>query len=192
MQFFKYSETTPQASFSTGFESQDPQPSWSDAVDASSNVSGYMTGLNPQCAIRTGEQDHAGTSALMYAGSANGGSSTDVYYDVFGVNIPIASSTVLDYWIYPQQDNGRYVAVDLHCTDGSTLRGSGAVDQNEKSIDPNAGHGGTIPLNAWSEVRSNVGVKLPGKTVDKILVGYDRPGSTGQFRGYVDDLSIGN
>jgi Domain of unknown function (DUF4185) len=193
MQFYKYSEIPPQASLSTGFETADPQPSWSDTVDFSSSVSGYQAGLNPQCSVRTGEQDHSGTSALMYSGTADGagdGGSTDCYYDVFAVNIAVTSATVLDYWIYPQQDNGRYVAVDFHCTDGSTLRDSGAVDQNGISVHPDAGHGGNIPLNAWSEIRSNVGAKLAGKVVDKILVGYDRPGSSGQYRGYIDDLSI--
>jgi hypothetical protein len=64
------------------------------------------------------------------------------------------------------------------------------LDQNGFSVHPNSGHGGNIPINAWSEVRSNIGSKLAGKTIDKILVGYDRPGSTGQLRGYLDDISI--
>jgi hypothetical protein len=145
--------------------------------------------VNPECSVRTGEQAHTGSSALMYSGTANGGSAY-AYFKVFSVSVPVSSSTVLDYWIYPQQDNGRYVAVDFHCTDGTTLRDSGAVDQNGYSVHPNAGHGGNIPLNAWSEVRSNVGSKLAGKTVDKIWVGYDHPNSTGQLRGYLDDISI--
>src|SRR5260370_9413869 len=99
----------------------------------------------------------------MYSGTANGTSATNVYFKVFSVNMPISSTTVLDYWIYPQQDNGRYVAVDFHCTDGTTLRDSGAVDQNGFSVHPNAGHCGNIPINAWSEVRSNLGPQLPGK-----------------------------
>jgi hypothetical protein len=192
MQFFKYAELTPQTSLSTGFESGDAPAPWSDTVNAVSNVSGYMPGLAPQCAVRNGEQSHGGRSALMYSGSAGGGASANVSYDVFGVLLPISGSMVLDYWIYPQQDNGRYVAVDLHCTDGSTLRESGAVDQNGYGARPSAGHGGNIPLNAWSEVRIDIGTKLAGKTVDKILVGYDRPGSSGQFRGYIDDLAIGH
>jgi lysophospholipase L1-like esterase len=177
-------------SFATGFESADTQPTWRDTIDWSSNVSGYFSTINPECSIRTQEQAHSGSSALMYSGTANGGSSTFVYFKVFSVDIPVSSATTLDYWIYPQQDNGRYVAVDFHCTDGTTLRDSGAVDQFGFSVHPNAGHGGNIPLNAWSEIRSNVGAKLAGKTVDTIWVAYDHPGSTGQFRGYIDDLSI--
>jgi hypothetical protein len=192
MQFFKYSELASPVSFSTGFESGDALPTYKDSVESSSNVSGYMAGLGPECSVRDGEQGHTGTAALMYAGTANAGASTNCDYGVFSVNLPISSSTALDYWVYPQQDNGRYVAIDFHCTDGSTLAESGAVDQNGSSLDPRAGHGGNIPLNAWSEVKSDVGSKLAGKVVDKIWIAYDHPGSTGQFRGYVDDLSISN
>jgi hypothetical protein len=192
LQFFKYSELAAQAPLSTGFESADPLPTYKDALESSSNISGYQTGLNPECSIRTGEQHHGGNSALLFSGSANGGATTNAYYDVFTVNLPISSSTVLDYWIYPQQDNARYVGVDFHCTDGSTLAGSGAVDQSGASVDPQAGHGGNIPLNAWSEIHANVGAKLAGKVVDKIEVLYDRPGSNGQYHGYIDDLSISN
>jgi lysophospholipase L1-like esterase len=178
------------SSFSTGLESGQTQPTWSSTIDWSTNVTGYTSGINPECAVRTGEQAHTGSAALMYSGSAAGAASDYVYFKVFTVNMPISSTSVLDYWIYPQQDNGRYVAVDFHCTDGTTLRDSGAVDQNGFSVHPNAGHGGNIPLNAWSEVRSAVGSKLAGKTVDKIWVGYDRANSTGQLRGYLDDISV--
>src|SRR5260370_15928795 len=145
------------SSFSTGFESADPQPTWNSTIDWSSNVSGYSSGINPECAGRTGEQAHTGSSALMYSGSAAGAASDYVYFKVFSVNFPISSTSVLDYWIFPQQDNGRYVAVDFHCTDGTTLRDSGAVDQNGFSVHPGAGHGGNITLRTWAEVPSPCG-----------------------------------
>jgi hypothetical protein len=66
------------------------------------------------------------------------------------------------------------------------------VDQNGNSVAPSAGHGGNIPPNAWSEISSNVGARLAGKAVNKIWVGYDRAGSDGQYRGYIDDFSISN
>jgi hypothetical protein len=190
MQFFKYAELPPQAPIATGFESGDPLPAYKDSVNSATNVSGYLAGTDPECSPRTGEQDHGGNSALMFAGTANGGSSTNCTYNAFTANFSIARSTVLDYWIYPQQDNGRYAAVNFHCTDGSTLAESGALDQNGNSIAAKAGHGGNIPLNAWTEIKSNVGAQLAGKIVDGIWVTYDRPGSNGQYRGYIDDLSI--
>lgn len=184
-----YIGSTP-TNFVTGFESGHPLPTWSDTIDWSSSVSGYHAGINPECSTRN-ETTHAGITALMYSGTANGGT-THCYFKVFQVNIPITSRTVLDYWIYPQQDNGRYVGVDFHCTDGTTLRDSGALDQNGFNIHPYFGHGGNIPLNTWSEIKCNTGMWLIGKTVDKIWVAFDRSNGSGQFRGYIDDLSISN
>lgn len=178
--------------FTTGLESGQTQPNFLDTIDFSSNVSGYTAGINPEASPRTGEQAHTGTAALMYSGNANCGSTTYAYFKVFTVNIPVTSQSKLDYFIYPQQDNGRYVAVDFHFTDGSTLRDSGSVDQNGVSVHPGSGHGGSIPLNAWSQVTSNFGVQNAGKTIDKIWVAYDRAGSTGGFRGYIDDITISN
>lgn len=53
------------------------------------------------------------------------------------------------------------------------------------------GRGGKLVLDNWNEVRSNIGQWAAGKTIDRILVGYDRPDATGQFRGLIDDLRIG-
>ncbi|SFS49040.1 glycosyl hydrolase family 28-related protein [Paenibacillus sp. BC26] len=178
--------------FTTGLESGQTAPNFSDTIDFSSNVSGISSGLSPEASPRSGEQAHTGTSALMYSGNANGGSTTYAYFKVFTVNIPVTSASKLQYYIYPQQDNGRYMAVDFHFTDGSTLRDSGSVDQNGNTVHPAGGHGGTIPLNAWSPINSNFGVQNAGKTIDRIWVAYDRAGSTGNFRGYIDDITISN
>jgi len=186
------------ANFRSGFESGDTQPNYNNTVDWSSNVTGYFGSGSPDCSIRNVYSDwapltaHSGVNAEMYAGSATNASSAFAYMKAFEVNIPITSATTLDYWINPIQANGRYVAVDFHCADGSTLRDSGAVDQNGYSAHPKAGHGGNITLNAWSEIKINVGQSLAGKTIDRIWIAYDHTGSTGQYRGYIDDISITN
>jgi hypothetical protein len=175
--------------FKSGFESV--QPTWLDTLDDSQNVSAHTGATQVECSPRQ-ESPHQGTTALMYSGKDN---STTVSYAnarVFDVNIPITASTRLSYWIHPQQDNGRYVAVDFVCTDGTTLRDSGATDLNGVSMHANAGHGGAIPLNTWTQIRSNVGQWLSGKTIDRILVSYDRPAGTGDYRGYIDDIVITN
>lgn len=184
--------------FSTGFETADTQPTWLDTIDHSSNVTGYTTSVSPECSPRDVAGDgggltaHAGSKAEMFSGTDNSATASYCYYKVFSVSIPVTSSTKMSYWILPQQANGRYVAVDYHCTDGSTLRDSGATDQNGYSMHPNAGHGGSITLNAWTQIKCNVGTWLAGKTIDTIYVAYDQPGSTGQYRGYIDDILITN
>ncbi len=182
----------PSVPFSTGFESGDTQPTWLDTIESSSNVTGFDSNSNPECSPGN-ETVHSGASALVYSGTANGGIpcvSTNVYFKVFQVSIPVTNSTVLDFWIYPQEDDGRFVGVDLHCADGMLLRDSGAVDQNGHSLHPYFGHGGNIPVDAWTEIRSDIGLWLAGKTIDRISVAYDRNNGSGPFRGYIDDIRI--
>jgi hypothetical protein len=33
--------------------------------------------------------------------------------------------------------------------------------------------------------------RLAGKTIRRVDVGYDQPGGSGGYRGYIDDLAIG-
>ena len=184
----------------SSFEGGEPQPSWNDSADlnfwtAGNNpigVSGYLSNISPECSVRSGEAAHTGSSALMYSGTANGVSTNYLYYKVVDLSsnpISIVSNSAISYWIYPQTDNARYVGVDFHCTDGSTLRDSGIIDSNGASVHPNAGHGGNIGLNSWTQINASL-ASLAGKSIDRIWVAYDRPGSTGQYRGYIDDINI--
>jgi hypothetical protein len=199
------------SSFSTSFETGQPQPSWTDTVDTTdtngggdADVTGICCGLTgPEAGVRTGEQAHTGSAALMYSGLAGGGSATHAYMQVFdlsGAPLAVGSNTVLSYWIFPQSnatttwvpagsDDSSCVAVDLIFTNGSDLRDSGAVDQNGIGIHP-ADQCGHLTLDTWNHVSVNLGSVKSGDEISKILVGYDQPGATGGYRGYIDDLSI--
>src|SRR5579859_1066295 len=199
-----------QAQFSsTSFESGQRLPDWVDSVDtgggagAISNVGGFpgygLTG--PETGIRY-ETAHTGAAALMYSGDAQGGSPDYAYTKVFDLSadpLTVDSGTTLSYWIYPQSstansgvsgDNSTCVALDLVASDGVTsLRNSGAVDQNGNRLHP-AYQCGHLILDQWNYVTSDIGAKLAGKTIVRIDVGYDQPGSTGGYRGYIDDISL--
>ncbi|MBB6673993.1 GH39 family glycosyl hydrolase [Cohnella nanjingensis] len=179
--------------FSNGFESADAPPTWLDTLDGSQNVTGYTAGTNPECSPRQ-EQPRTGIATLMFSGTDNSATVSYAKCKIFAVNIPITASTKLGYWLYPQTDNARYAAIDFVTTDGTTLRDSGLLDYDGHGVHPNGGHGGAIPLNAWTPIKINIGTApgLVGKTIDRILVNYDRPASTGQYRGYIDDLVITN
>jgi hypothetical protein len=196
------------SSFSSGFESTDPALTWTDTVDTSgggiSDVTGICCGLTgPEAGVRTGETSHTGSSELMYSGGAEGGSTDYAYlkiYDLSGSPLAIGTSKTLSYWIYPQSNatstwvpagshDSTCVAVDLIFTDGSTLRDSGAVDQNGNRIHP-AYQCGHLTLDAWNHVTVNLATNNANKQISRILVGYDDPGSSGGYRGYIDDLTI--
>ncbi len=172
--------------FSSGMETQQIQPTFSDTIAYSFNVNGYLSGINPECSIRQ-EIAHSGSKAIMYSGTDTNATTSFCYFKVFKVDIPVTSDTNLSYWIYPQNDNGRYVAVDFECSDGTTLRDCGATDSNGISMHPKAGRG---TVNTWTNITSNVGAWLHGKTIRYIIIGYDRPEATGGFRGYIDDIKI--
>jgi lysophospholipase L1-like esterase len=174
-----------------GFEAAEPAATWKDSVAASVNVGGYRSGLSAmEASARTEGVAHAGASAFMYSGSDNSATQSYAYAQVFAADLPITSRTVLSYWIYPQQADGTYVAVDLQLSGGLALRDSGAVDQYGVRAHPQfQGEGGHLVPNTWNLVRVSL-AGLAGRTVNRVDVGFDRPTGTGVFRGYVDDLLI--
>ncbi len=187
--------------FATGFEGNDPQPTWNDTTDFARNVDGICCGLTHTESSTRREIAHTGGAALLYSGYGTKASQSFSYNKVFnlrGKNIAVTPTTTLSYWVYPQDGfvgavgrDSTHVAIDMIFTDGSSLRDSGAVDQYGVRLHPQyQGDGGHLVVNAWNHVVSNIGTKLAGKTIDHILVGYDQPGAGGPYRGYIDDIQI--
>jgi hypothetical protein len=182
-------------SFYTGFESGQRLPDWYNSADYITNVTGYCCGLASTESSPRQETARLGTTALLYSGyDTSAGGPSYSYNKVFDVNIPVTANTELTYWIYPQAvggNNSAYVSIDLFCTDGSSVRDSGAVDQWGVRVHPAyQGAGGRLALNQWNLVRSRIGAQLAGKTIYRIYVAYDQPQNTGPYRGYIDDISI--
>ena len=165
-------------------------------VDTQSNVTGYNGSGAPELSPGTLPGDwgvytiptHSGVNVIRFAGSASGDARCAM--KAYSTHLLIDSSTKLSYWLFPQQDNARYVGVDLHCTDGTTLSGSGAQDDQGQSMDPSSGHGDSLTPRTWTQVQCDIGKWLAGKTVDQISVLYHRQEGGGQYRGYIDDIAI--
>jgi lysophospholipase L1-like esterase len=176
-----------------GFEAAEPAATWRDTVAAAVNVGGYCCGLTAmESSARTEGVAHGGVSALMYSGSDNSATQSYSYAKVFAADLPLTTRSVLSYWIYPQQVAGTFVAVDLQLTDGGNLRDSGAVDQYGVRAHPQyQGEGGHLVPNRWNLVRVSL-AGLAGRTISRVDVGFDRPTGTGGFRGYVDDIVLGD
>jgi hypothetical protein len=194
------------ATFSSGFETTDPTLTWTNTVNDGllANVGPLCCGATgPEAGIRTGEKSHTGTSAVMYSGMAKGGTSVYAYmkiYDLSANPVPVGTMKTLSYWIFPQSSattstvsagsiNSECVAIDLIFTDGSTLRDSGAVDQNGNRAHP-AYQCGHLTLDTWNLVTVNLATKSAGKQISRIMIGFDHPSATGGYRGYIDDLTI--
>lgn len=198
--------------FSTGFESGQPQPTWTNTVDNAgypagglTNVGGICCGLSgPESGIRN-EIAHTGSTALMYSGLDTSTTTSYAYMELFdlaGQYITVGPNTVLSYWIYPESpsgsapganltsgDNSSCVAIDLIFSDNTNLRDSGATDQNGNRAHP-AYQCGKLKMDSWNLETIDLGKFVNGKTIVRIDLGYDQPANTGGYRGYLDDLSI--
>ena len=201
--------TTPLAGspvWGTGVEAGDIQPTWTNTVDSSSPGGGGISNVGPVAGPSTpelgvrNESTQSGTAALMYSGKAQGGSTTFAYLKLFDFSsqpLVVTAGMHFSYWIYPQSlttsnlvtgRNSAYVAMDFVLKDGTTLRDSGLRDQYGVGIHPKT-QGTALVLDTWNYVSIDL-TPLAGKAVDHVSLGYDQSGSTGGYRGYVDDVAF--
>ena len=201
--------TTPVAgspAWGSGLEAGQTQPTWTNTVDNGSPGGGGLSNVGPVAGPSTpelgvrNETYQSGSAALMYSGQAQGGSTTFAYLKLFDFSsqpLAVAAGMRFSYWIYPQSSvtsslvsgrNSAYVALDFVCTDGTTLRGSGLRDQDGVGIHPSL-QGASLALDTWNYVTVDL-TPLAGKAVNRVSLGYDQGGSTGGYRGYVDDIAF--
>lgn len=193
------SSRSPAILFSTGFEAGDAQPSWTDVVESARNVGGICCGLSHMETGVRPEIAHTGAYALRYSGLATKPSAYS-YNNVFDLSqrhIMVGPTTVFSYWIFPQDGvrgvtgkNSARVAVDIDFSDGSTLDASGSVDGYGDRLAPWA-QGSHVRANAWNLVSSRIGDKVAGRTISRIVVGYQSD-LAGAYRGYIDDIRLSN
>ncbi len=173
----------------TGLEGDlDPKTTWSNNPWALSNVGPHSGDSEPKCVAVTAQQAHHGTWSILCKGKdLSSAGPSYAYFHCFDVNIPVNETTQLSYWIYPQQELGRHVAVDFRMTDNSTLRDSGALDQHGIFMHPASAKG---VVGRFAEVKCNVGKWLAGRTIDEIYIAYDYAPQTGDFVAWIDDIVI--
>ncbi|RKS72642.1 putative alpha-1,2-mannosidase [Motilibacter peucedani] len=138
-----------------------------------------------------------GTHSLRYAGQHVTDGRAYSYNKVLDVDIPVTAATELSYKIFPDQEGtdlrnpSTYAAVDLAFTDGTLLSSLGAVDQHGKPLSPRGqGESKVLYTNQWNAESSRIGDVAAGKTVDRILVGYDNPAGPADFGGWIDDITL--
>ncbi|MET8831936.1 GH92 family glycosyl hydrolase [Streptomyces sp. NPDC004610] len=138
-----------------------------------------------------------GTRALRYAGRHLADGRAYSYNKVFDVNVAVGRDTQLSYKVFPSMADGDLdydatnVAVDLVFTDGSYLSELRATDQHGFPLTPRGqGDSKVLYVNQWNSVVSGIGSVAAGKTVDRVLIGYDSPKGPAKFRGWLDDVVI--
>lgn len=197
----------------TGLEAGETNISWTNTVDAApypaggiANV-GPITGgvTGPELGLRNeyslgGSYGQSGNFDIMYSGMALGAASDYAFMKVFDLssqNITISPGMRFSYWIFPQShtnnslvtgNNSAYAALDLIFTDGTNLRDSGLTNQYGAGVNPTS-QASILALDNWNYVTIDL-TPLSGKTVSRIDLGYNQPGGSGGYRGYVDDIGF--
>lgn len=140
---------------------------------------------------------YTGLKAFQIAGSHTAEGRGYSYNKVYDVDIAVTKDTELSYLVFPEfnrndlSNPATYVAVDLAFTDGTYLSQLGVKDSNGIVVSPTAqGASETLYTAQWNKRTARLGDKAKGKTIDRILVGYDKPSGPTGFRAWFDDISI--
>ncbi|MEZ0072141.1 hypothetical protein [Planotetraspora sp. GP83] len=176
--------------FRTGLEKDtDAFLTWVNTLNggALKNVTGYGATASPRLEIVANEEHQKGLSALRVQGHDDLADHSYAYFQAFAVNIPVTATTVLKYGFMPKDAKGRFTSIDLVMTDGTTLRDAGATTTTGVRMHPGSPKG---TVNAWTQIQSDIGTWLKGKTIAKVLVAYDQASGTGDFRAYFDNIEI--
>lgn len=187
--------------FSTGLESGQTQLTWTNTPDSAS-PGGGVSSVSGTLTQTSSTISRGGGYAIQYGGTASGGSSTHAYLEAFGNSTALTSTSRLSYWVYPMTPmgsesgassisglNSTCVALDVIFTDGTALRNISTItDQYGNRIHPSYQCNHLQP-DQWNYVTVNLS-GVSGKTVSRIDVGYDQPGATGTYGGYIDDIQV--
>ncbi len=140
---------------------------------------------------------YTGVKAFQLAGRHTAAGRGYAYQKVFDVDVAVTADTELSYLVFPEfnradlSNPATYAAVDLAFTDGTYLSELKAVDQHGAELSP-AGQGAskTLYTAQWNLKKARIGAVAEGRTIDRILVGYDKPAGPTSFRTWFDDIAI--
>ncbi|WP_083450455.1 GH92 family glycosyl hydrolase [Luteipulveratus mongoliensis] len=140
-----------------------------------------------------------GVKALRFGGSHTAAGRGYAWNKLYDVKIPVGPRTRLSYKLFADMVSddltypSTYAAVDLHFTDGTYLSDLNALDDHGMATSPSGqGKAKKLYANQWNSVRVDIGTVAAGKTIDRILVGYDNGKATDKtrFAGWLDDIAV--
>ncbi|MCI9532133.1 MAG: carbohydrate-binding protein [Lachnospiraceae bacterium] len=146
-----------------------------------------------------------GAKSLEVSGTqmGEGAFASNVLFD--NLNTEITEDTYLSYVIFPSLTSSAYdyeytsmhMAIDLKFKDGTYLSEleEKALDQNENVLEAGAqGASRVLNTNQWNRIYSNIGKVAAGKTVEQVLVVFDKDAKEAQgnlnFLTYFDDIEL--
>jgi len=182
---YNYKQGSSAIKIKTGWEESDVQNSWNNTVFCQLNISAYQGEELPRCITQQVDSAHGGQNVLYISGQDNSSNESYIYFKVFNIQIPIFTSTTLNYWFNPLNELGRNIHVDILFTDGTQLTSFRPVADDSLPLISKRWQ-----IGEWNRVNCQVGAYAEGKTTQTILVGYDKSADVGNFNAWLDDLSI--
>jgi predicted GH43/DUF377 family glycosyl hydrolase len=177
---------------STSFEDGQRMPDWASVADTDPGGGGVSNVTSPGAMVMYQQEARSGDGALSYSGTATGAAQDYAYMKVFDLSsapVTVSSHDTLSYWIYPESEAASCESLDLVFTDGTALRDLGATDERGSPLTP-SGQCGTLGIDQWNLVTADIGSVAAGKQISRIDIGFDSPGASGSFQGYIDDVSL--
>ncbi|WP_238334704.1 GH92 family glycosyl hydrolase [Kribbella amoyensis] len=138
-----------------------------------------------------------GVKSFRYAGHQTAEGRGYTWNKIADVDLKVGKDTRLSYKIFPEHVEGdlsypsTFAALDLAFSDGTYLSDLKAKDHHGFELSPRGqGDAKGLSTNQWNNVEADLGQVAAGKTVTRILVGYDKPSGPSDFRGWIDDVRI--
>ncbi len=147
----------------TGWENSETQNTWDNIFYGNKDFTIADTG-SFQCEAITTDAAHTGQRALKVTGSKT--ERDTALYKIFECRVAVFYSSVISYWLNPQNESGKTGYIDLLFTDGTRLSELGAVADDGLPL--NAARGKT---GEWIEVKCGIGEYAEGKIIQSVLVG---------------------
>lgn len=148
-------------------------------------------------------QGWTGSKSLEVSGAQTGDEAyaSNILFD--SLNTKVTKDTYLSYVIFPALAGANYdyeytsmhMAIDLKFKDGSYLSDLEALDQNENGLNAAAqGASRVLTTNQWNRIYSNIGKVAEGKTIEQVLVVFDKNAKEEadnlHFKTYFDDIEL--
>nr|WP_238355230.1 GH92 family glycosyl hydrolase [Kribbella sandramycini] len=138
-----------------------------------------------------------GVKSFRYAGHQTAEGRGFTWNKISDVDLRVGRDTRLSYKIFPEHIEGdlsypsTYAAIDLAFSDGTYLSDLRAKDHHGFGLSPRGqGDAKGLSTNQWNNIEADLGKVAAGKTIKRILIGYDKPTGPADFRGWVDDIRI--
>ncbi len=145
----------------------------------------------------------SGSKSLEVSGVQKEGDAfaSNILFD--NLNTVVTEDTYLSYVIFPALASANYdyeytsmhMAIDLKFKDGTYLSDLGALDQNENGLNASAQAASRVlNTNQWNRIYANIGKVAKGKTVEQVLVVFDKDMKEAAddlfFETYFDDIEL--